>query len=52
MSKLKLIAPLFLIASSLFGSGGEHSSEIPMFMVIPFVIMLLSIAILPLVAHH
>ncbi len=48
---------IFLLFSNLFGgsdvhSGGHHTPELSLFYVLPFVGMLLSIAVLPLVAHH
>ena len=48
---------IFLLFSNLFGgssahSGGHHVPELSLFYVLPFIGMLLSIAVLPLVSHH
>ena len=48
---------LFLLFSNLFGASGSHygvyhGEGLSIFYVVPFIGMLLSIAVLPLVAHH
>ncbi len=47
------VLSFILLASPLFASGSEESGEIPqLWSVIPFVIMLLSIAVLPVTLEH
>ncbi len=51
-SNLYKIALLFIFITNLFAGGGSSLNDLPLFSIIPFVGILLSIAVMPLVKPH
>ena len=50
--KLFLSIPVWLSPGIVFASEGGHSETVPVYTIIPFILMLLSIAIIPLIKEH